>query len=357
MSWSSTIRATEAAARRQEREAQKRMRELERRAKELAKLSELEQAKLEVERFENRLEVLISIHKQPSLEWNWKSVAASLPPPHPAQLRSKEFRARQCAAVNMRTNSANAAKFEIEQAIAADENDYKLAVASHSSEIVEWQKMRALALRVLQGEHKAYIEALTELSPLSELSDLGSSLHFTIHSDAIIGCTIKVNGTQAIPTEVKSLTSTGKLSVKTMPRIRFHEIYQDHICSGILRVAREVFALLPMHKLIVTATADLDYGSYNSPVLSVVIDRTQMQELDFEHLDPSDSVEGFPYRGDFKASRREGVFQSITPFSITEVHSQNIACMTAEELLIRTRNLRAEILVLANQTPGQLTHN
>ena len=55
MGWKATYRAIQAAERRQQRDAQRRLRELERQAKEQAKLSVIEQARLEVERFENQL--------------------------------------------------------------------------------------------------------------------------------------------------------------------------------------------------------------------------------------------------------------------------------------------------------------
>jgi hypothetical protein len=58
------IRALEAARKRELREAQKRQRELERLAKQQVKLSAIEQARLEVETHENRLEVLLSTHKE-----------------------------------------------------------------------------------------------------------------------------------------------------------------------------------------------------------------------------------------------------------------------------------------------------
>jgi hypothetical protein len=64
MGWKATLRAMEADKRRQERESQKRQRELEQRAKEQAKLSAIEQARLEVETFENQLDGLVSIHKK-----------------------------------------------------------------------------------------------------------------------------------------------------------------------------------------------------------------------------------------------------------------------------------------------------
>jgi hypothetical protein len=53
MGWKGTLREMEAANKRQQRDAQKRQRELERQAKEMAKMSQAEQARLEVETFEN----------------------------------------------------------------------------------------------------------------------------------------------------------------------------------------------------------------------------------------------------------------------------------------------------------------
>src|ERR1019366_10691322 len=82
-------------------------------------------------------------------------------------------------------------------------------------------------------------------------------LKFTVHSTALIECQINVNSSQTIPTEVKTLTSSGKLSIKPMPKGRFQEIYQDYVCGCMLRVAREVFAMLPVEMVLVTASADL----------------------------------------------------------------------------------------------------
>ena len=59
MALQGTIRAMEAAERRRQREAQRHLRELNRQAKEQAKLSAIEQARLEVETFDNQLEILL----------------------------------------------------------------------------------------------------------------------------------------------------------------------------------------------------------------------------------------------------------------------------------------------------------
>ena len=69
-----------AAQKRQQREAKKRQRELEREAKEMARFSAQEQARLEVETYENAVEVLLSVHKEQSDPVDWLSAAAALPP-------------------------------------------------------------------------------------------------------------------------------------------------------------------------------------------------------------------------------------------------------------------------------------
>src|SRR5258706_9031948 len=95
MGWQATIRAQQATERRQQREAQKRQRELERRAKEQAKLSALEQARLEVETYENQVEVLLSVHKEQGKTWDWVGVLASLAPPAPRRNSFYELQERQ----------------------------------------------------------------------------------------------------------------------------------------------------------------------------------------------------------------------------------------------------------------------
>ena len=76
MGYEAELRAIQAAERRQQREAQKRLRDLERQAKEQAKLSAIEQARLEVETHENRLDLLLSVHKEQGPTWDYRETQA-----------------------------------------------------------------------------------------------------------------------------------------------------------------------------------------------------------------------------------------------------------------------------------------
>lgn len=296
----------EAARKRDERASLKRQKELARMFKEQVKLSVQDQARLEVETFENSLEVLLSIHKEASAKFDWMEPLCALPPHAP-------------------TNAGSAA---------------------YEEERAEWAKMRALAKRVLAGDEQAYCEVLQELSTFGELSTLGSSIAFRVHHPKLIECELMVNGRDAIPAEVKSLTAAGKLSVKAMPKARFHEVYQDYVCGCVLRAAREVLALLPVDAVIVTAkvsTVQTSTGAnVDTPILSVAIPRPALERLDFSRIDPSDSMKNFTHRGDVMASRKSAEFVSVAPLQPTDIAGDDPTRSGLSDLLVRVREMRTE---------------
>ncbi len=354
-----TIRALEREERREQREAIRRQKELERQAKEQAKLSAVERAEFEVRTFENQLDLLLSVHKEQGPVWDWQSVASSLVPPAPERLCQHELRARQMACLLIGADQGTADT--ITQAQALDDQEYQQELAAHNADAARLEQLRSLAHRILAGDVTAYTTALTQLSPLSELSVLGSTIHFTVHSTQLIECILNVAGLQIIPAETKSLTSTGKLSVKPTPRARLHELYQDHICSCMLRVARETFALLPAETLLITARVEGTGRRHTEEaVLSAVFARERLLKLDFDRLDPSDAIETFVHRGDFKASRKTAAFAPIVAFAAADISPAPAKSAEVAELLGQVRSLseslRADIRSLApNSTESKST--
>lgn len=340
------LRALEADERRRQREAQRQQRELEHRRKEQAKLSAIEQARLEVETYENLLEVLRSVHKQQGPPWDWAALAAALPPPLPKRSSFHESRAKQRSLV-LPPEKQPEAQEAIERGQLDDECIFQEAIKAHAEEMAEWERLRNFARRILAGEHKAFVEALAEFSPLAEISDLGSVMHFTVESAQLIRCELKVNGSQAIPSDVKTLTASEKVSVKPMPKGLFHEIYQDYVCGCMLRVAREVFAILPVDTLLITASADIldtrTGQTSEQPVLSAVMPRAIIGSLNFDKLDASGSMENFSHRGNFKASRKAGAFQQIRPLTPAEVPETSTGVVGIADLLATVQRTREEL--------------
>jgi hypothetical protein len=279
----------EAAQRRIEREEQRRLRELQRRAKEQAKQSALEQARAQVEEHEGRIQVLLSVHKECSRPWDWLAVVSALRSHPPASNRSQEFTIRLNAVVDRTAPEERAAL--VHHARELDEQSHVKEVTAHGVEVEERDRFASLGTRILAGEIAAYEEAIHAQACFDELTQLGCSVKASARSAHLIECELRVPGTSVIPSEEMWLTGAGKLSVKAMPKGRFHEIYEDFLCGSALRVARELFALLPAGTVVVHGTADYFDASTGQEsaqcVLSVAFARERFLAMDFAQLDPS----------------------------------------------------------------------
>jgi len=356
MTYAATMRKLEASKRREERDAKKRQRDLERRMKERQKLSELESAKLEVETYANAIEVLLSVHKESAPVFDWTACAFALPSPPPVPSRKWQVLYELRAALDPLSLPVSSwLPASGEEAIQRDAAEDSRQLAMYQLEYADWQEMRDLGRRVLAGESAAYIEAISKYSNLAELSTVGSELHFTVHGPKALEFRITVNGRNSIPQEVKSLTASGKLSSKPMPKGKFNELYQDYVCGCLLRVAREVFALLPVETVLAHArvpVADRATGlDREINVASVVFPRERLQALDFSRLDPSDTIESFPHSGSVKASRSTGEFQEALPLSLAAPPSGSSESENFADLMARLRSARE---VLARFTRERL---
>jgi len=92
-----------------------------------------------------------------------------------------------------------------------------------------------------------------------------------------------------------------------MPKGRFFGIYQDYVCGCVLRVARELFALLPTGIVMVTAIGNLlnTQTGYleEKPILSVAIPRETLEGLNIDGVDPSDLMSNFVHRVSFHKTK------------------------------------------------------
>jgi len=337
MGWKGALRSMEAAARRAEREAKRQHNELLRQQKRIQKMLERERAAFEVQLYENRIDLLRSIHKDCGPIWNWHTVYSSSAPAVPtkshnrtkaAQLALNMFRPTFWDKVFRRVETKrNELTLALEQAEKADANEYLEAVSNHEKEMADWEEMRRIASRVLAGDHQSFKEVIEEIGPFREVSDLGSSVGFSFHDTTVIEVTLKINGQNVIPNETKSLLQSGKLSTKRMPQGQFYDLYQDYICGCVLRIAREIFALLPFEIAIVTALGEVVNAQTGhleeKPLLSVAIPRRTLDKLDLNAIDPSESMKNFIHRMDFKKNKGFQVIARIETTSLSGAISHN----------------------------------
>ena len=314
MGWKRAVRTIGAAVRAAERDARRRQRELERNQKQYQKMQELEQAAYEVDLYENHLDVICSIHKECSPRIDWKAIATTQEPPKPINQKKRETLALS-AFNNFKPNlfdkifgreEKRRKKLEnnISTSAKEDEAEHLTNLSNWETAVNEQQESVALAKRLLNGDKEAKIEVIDEIEPFSEISNLGSRLQISFDKDGTLEATINIHGDEIVPSDVKSLLKSGKLSTKKMPKGQFNEIYQDYVCSCVLRVANELFSTIPDDLVVVTAIDNMlntKTGHLEeSPILSAAISRKTINSLDMDNIDPSDSMSNFIHNMSFK---------------------------------------------------------
>lgn len=314
MGWKGTLRSMQAASRRAERNAQRKQRELEKRGKEYAKMEALEQAAYEVEVYDNYIEVLQSVHKECSEQVDWASYLARPEPREPERVASSEVAAQSrldsyqpgffARLFGLQQRQLASLRNAVDKGRAEDSDRFKKEREAWHTEYSEWQTDYALAQRLLRGEGQAKLDAIELLNPFEDISMLGTSVKFVIQEGGLVEVFLSVHGDRVIPAESKSLLQSGKLSTKKLPAGKYNELLQDYVCSCVLRVGRELLAILTDELVIVTATdrfLNTSSGHLEElPLLSVAISRRTIVSLNLDAIDPSDSMRNFVHNMSFK---------------------------------------------------------
>ncbi|MBF8726835.1 hypothetical protein IR008_12085 [Pseudomonas putida] len=317
MGWKGTLRTMQASARRAERNAQRRQRELERQHKEYARMEALEQAAYEVEVYENHVEVLLSVHKGCGDAINWKSLLNGAEPREPQQDAVSEAAANRALEsyspnflarfFKLEARQRKALALKVEVGKAEDLRRYQAAHVEWREAHSNWAEERDLAQRILGGDKQAKLDAIDAFEPFTEISHLGSDIELIVHESGLLEARLAIHGTHVIPSEIKSLLKSGKLSTKAMPVGRFNELHQDYVCSCALRVARELLAILPDDLVIVTALDSVLNSSTGHveelPILSVAFSRITLNSLNLHAIDPSNAMKNFVYSMSFKKTQ------------------------------------------------------
>ncbi len=151
-----------------------------------------------------------------------------------------------------------------------------------------WSYYHEMAPKVLSGDIDAYLQLIYEVNPLDDLLQYGGNFEFGTDDPKMI--------------EVEFVVNTSALSsARTRMNDRdYNYLLQDYVASTCIRIARDMFALLPISNTIVHAVIG------NDTVLSVDFDRPTLSKLKFGYIDPSDTMEKF---------RHNMIFNILTGFT------------------------------------------
>lgn len=140
-----------------------------------------------------------------------------------------------------------------------------------------WAYYYAAAPAVLSGDIDTYLRLIYEVNPLGDLLEYGSNFEFGTDTPDKMAVEYTVNKTLLARSE------------RTLARFAYNNLLQDFICSLSIRVARDIFALLPVQHTVVNAVMD------GQVILSVDFDRDTLSRVKFGFIDPSDTVQRFPH--------------------------------------------------------------
>ena len=144
-----------------------------------------------------------------------------------------------------------------------------------------WQYYHSMAPNVLAGDIDTYLQLIYEVNPLDDLLAYGGNYEFGTDNPHKIEVEFTVNE--------NSLSS----AKSQMGATEYNGLLEDYICSICIRIARDMFALLPIAHTIVHAVLN------EQTIVSVDFDRAKLSRVKFGYVDPSDTLSLFRYNMSF----------------------------------------------------------
>lgn len=180
-------------------------------------------------------------------------------------------------------------------------------------DVINWNKLSDVPSeltkyrdKILEGDIDTYYEVINVCEPFDALVDFGSEFEIGTDDPKCMSVEFNIKAKDVMPTTKLELGAGGKLVEKELTKTAYYDIYQDYVCSVSIRLARDLFALLPVEKVLVNAVdTELNTATGNDEevcYLSVIFDRSTFEKLNLDRIDPSDSFDNFEYNMKFSKS-------------------------------------------------------
>ena len=168
----------------------------------------------------------------------------------------------------------------------------------------ESKMLKELAGLVLAGDDEAYLTVVEEMRPFDDLTEFGSDFEVGITVDDYMGVTFNVHSDSVVPSEVRTVLKSGKVSEEPMTMTMRNALVRDYITSTTFRVARDLFALLPIDRIVINAEESMlnpaTGHEEDMTLLSVIFHREQFGKLNFDGIVPWEALSNFEHAMDFK---------------------------------------------------------
>lgn len=306
------VRSYAAAIKRAERNQQKRSREAAKLFRQQQKQNEIANAAEAVKQYDEYIDVIMSVHKDCTDTVDWVMIKNEPKPELPVYKRYKELIALELyknynpslidKCFSLEAKKRRKLNSAVVNGKEEDLKEHNLKMLEYNVLLTEWDKFQNLCRGIESKDINSYKEIIEYFNPFEEISELGSNLSITFESTYVI-VDLHVRNNDVIPNYILSQTVSGKLSKKNMPISKYNELYQDYVCSCILRLSREILAYLPVDFVVLNALSDLLNSSTGhieeQIILSVLVPFESLSKINFQTIDPSDSMKNFVHNMKF----------------------------------------------------------
>lgn len=180
----------------------------------------------------------------------------------------------------------------------------------------QWKMNKVIASKVLSKDTEGFMLALESLRMSEELGSFLKSMDMSFTDADTINVDAVLSITDFIPEEYKTLTPTGKLSIKKYTKTDYWSIASQFVAGIAFRISRDLFNLFPITDCYINITEE-DKNPYTGKkdselILSVRIERSELDRIDIENADPFEALVNFHHEVDFGKTMGFGKIGKVT---------------------------------------------
>lgn len=165
-----------------------------------------------------------------------------------------------------------------------------------------WRSLIDLSNLILKGHINSYFKAIMLISPFEDLLDLGIDFEFGTDDPNIMHVEYVIDSSKIIP-YYKLSAKMGVLNKANFDREEYNLLIRDYVISCAIRIARDLFAIIPIDKASVHIV-DHKFNiktrqSEKITAFSINIDKKNLESIDIELNSPINIINNFNYNINF----------------------------------------------------------
>lgn len=138
-----------------------------------------------------------------------------------------------------------------------------------------WKFLKSISRKVLSGDIDAYLETIEKMRPVDDLLEYGSDFEFGTDNPNSMEVEFRINAHNMLP------------DISTIGTEAYEQLFEEYICAISIRVARDLFALLPVKYVIVYAKKG------DEVVLQAKFDKNEVQKINYKEESSVEIIERF----------------------------------------------------------------